>query len=85
MTKHLCVLALATIIIGQVLFASAPGESITVRDRTGSIIGYIDNERVLNKNRKLLGYVRDGRTTDAGGKLIATPEVPGLLLCKELK
>lgn len=67
--------------IGKTNVQAASAQRIVVKNASGSIIGYIEGEVVKDKSGKLLGKVRDGKTYDASGSLVATPEVPGLLLC----
>jgi hypothetical protein len=64
-----------------IVVAATSDAPITVQNGSGTIIGYIEGGRVKDKNRTPVGYVRNGHTYNMQNTIIATPEVPGLLLC----
>lgn len=60
---------------------ASSSSKITVRDGRNRVIGYIDGGTVRDKNNATLGYIRNGKTYNKTNRLVATPEVPGILFC----
>lgn len=51
-------------------------------DGRGNVLGYKNGDRIEDRNRSLIGFIRSGKTYSKNGSIVSYSELPGLLFCK---